>query len=73
MNVELLKKTCEVPGAPGFERLVRALVIDEVEPLVDQLEVDNMGSVIALKKGSPQSRRQESNGGRPPRRDRLHR
>ncbi|MGB3851055.1 MAG: M42 family metallopeptidase [Tunicatimonas sp.] len=52
MNLELLKKTCEVPGAPGFERLVRSLVIEEVEPLVDELKVDNLGSVITLKKGT---------------------
>ena len=51
-NTALLKKTCEIAGAPGFEERVRNLVIREVEPLVDHLEVDNMGSVITLKKGS---------------------
>ncbi len=52
MNIELLKKTCEIAGVPGFEEKIRRLVIQEVEPLVDSLKVDNMGSVIALKKGS---------------------
>jgi len=50
MNVELLKKICEVAGAPGFEERVRQLVIKEIEPLVDHWEVDNMGSVITVKK-----------------------
>ncbi len=52
MNIDLLKRACEIAGAPGFEQPIRRLVIDEVEPLVDALEVDNLGSVIALKKGS---------------------
>lgn len=52
INVELLKKTCEIAGAPGFEERIRNLVIKEVEPLVDSLEVDNLGSVITVKKGS---------------------
>lgn len=51
INVSLLKNICEIPGAPGFESRIRKLVIEEVEPLVDKLEVDNMGSVIAFKKG----------------------
>ncbi len=52
MNIDLLKRTCEIAGAPGFEQPIRRLVIDEVEPLVDELEVDNLGSIITLKKGS---------------------
>jgi len=52
INISLLKDICEIAGAPGFESRIRNLVIKEVEPLVDSLEVDNMGSVIAIKKGS---------------------
>ncbi len=52
MNIDLLKRTCEIAGAPGFEQPIRRLVINEVEPLVDQLEVDNLGSIVTLKKGS---------------------
>ena len=52
MNIDLLKRTCEIAGAPGFEQPIRRLVIDEVEPLVDELEVDNLGSIVTLKKGS---------------------
>ncbi|MEK6476721.1 M42 family metallopeptidase [Catalinimonas sp. 4WD22] len=50
INVSLLKDICEIAGAPGFESRIRNLVIKEVEPLVDSLEVDNMGSVVAVKK-----------------------
>lgn len=52
INTQLLKEICEVPGAPGFEQKIRKFIIGEVKPLVDDLWVDNMGSVIALKKGS---------------------
>ena len=51
VNVSLLKQICEIAGAPGFESRVRNLVIEEVSPLVDQLEVDNLGSVVTVKKG----------------------
>lgn len=51
INVSLLKAICETPGAPGFEQRIREQVIREVRPLVDSLEVDNMGNVIAVKKG----------------------
>ena len=51
MNTELLAKICKTPGAPGFEQKVRELVIDEVKPYVDELSVDNLGNVYAVKKG----------------------
>ena len=50
-NFNLLKLICETPGAPGFEQAMRQLVIKEVRPLVDEIKVDNMGNVIAIKKG----------------------
>ncbi len=51
MNLELLANICKTPGAPGFEQKVRELVIKEVTPLVDEVEVDNMGNVYAIKRG----------------------
>jgi len=51
MNIELLKKVCEIPGAPGFESKVRNLILEELKPLCDEVLVDNMGSVIAIKRG----------------------
>lgn len=51
INVALLKKTCEIPGAPGFEQRIRQFVLNEITPYVDDIKVDPMGSIIALKKG----------------------
>lgn len=51
VNFQLLKEICTIPGAPGFERLIRERVLEEVKPLVDELSVDNMGNVHAVKKG----------------------
>lgn len=51
INVDLLKRTCEVAGAPGFEGRVRALVLEEIKDLVDEVSVDNMGNITAVKKG----------------------
>ncbi|MFK8043939.1 MAG: M42 family metallopeptidase [Crocinitomicaceae bacterium] len=49
--IPLLAEICKTPGAPGFEQKVRELVIREVTPIVDEVTVDNMGNVYALKKG----------------------
>lgn len=51
INIALLKKICETPGAPGFEQKVRELIMKEVRPLVDEVNVDAMGNVIAVKRG----------------------
>ncbi|MDX1943213.1 MAG: M42 family metallopeptidase [Saprospiraceae bacterium] len=51
INTALLKKICETPGAPGFEQKVRELVIKEVTPMVDEIRLDAMGNVIAIKRG----------------------
>ena len=56
LNIDLLAKICKTPGAPGFEQKVRALVLEELEGLVDQIEVDNMGNVYAIKKGKSDKR-----------------
>lgn len=52
IDTALLKKICETPGAPGFEQRVRELVVREVRPLADELSIDNMGNVIAVKRGT---------------------
>jgi putative aminopeptidase FrvX len=51
IDTELLKKICELPGAPGFEQPIRRFVMEQVKPLVDELSTDAMGNVIAVKKG----------------------
>jgi len=56
INFPLLKEICEMPGAPGFEQRIRELVISYVTPLVDEVSVDPMGNVIAVKKGKEDKR-----------------
>ncbi|MEQ8551883.1 MAG: M42 family metallopeptidase [Cyclobacteriaceae bacterium] len=51
VDVKLFKEICEAPGAPGFEDKIRKIIIREVKSYVDELSIDNMGSVIAVKKG----------------------
>ena len=51
INTELLSEICETAGAPGHEQRVREIVLREVKPLVDEVSIDNMGNVIAVKKG----------------------
>ncbi|MEP1085754.1 MAG: M42 family peptidase, partial [Algoriphagus sp.] len=51
INVGLLKQICEIAGAPGFEKRVRDLVLELVTPLADEVKVDNIGNVIAIKNG----------------------
>ena len=50
INTGLLKEICEAPGAPGFEQVIRELVLKTVTPLVDEVEIDNMGNVMAIKR-----------------------
>jgi tetrahedral aminopeptidase len=51
MRIELLNQICQTPGAPGYEKKIRELIIREVTPYVDKVETDNMGNVYAIKKG----------------------
>lgn len=51
IDVDLLAKICKAPGAPGFEIEIRELVLKELKGLADEVKVDNMGNVVALKKG----------------------
>ena len=57
INVALLKETCEVPGISGFEQKVRELVSREVKPFADELYTDQMGNLIALKRGKSSEKR----------------
>ena len=56
IDFDLLKNICETPGAPGFEKRIRDLVVTLVKPLVDEVTIDAMGNVIALKKGRENKR-----------------
>ncbi|NNE42834.1 MAG: M42 family metallopeptidase [Gemmatimonadetes bacterium] len=47
MNLDLLEELCQTAGGPGREERIREIVIRELEPLVDDIQVDRMGNVIA--------------------------
>jgi endoglucanase len=51
LNLELLTRLCATPGIPGREERMRALVTDELRPLVDELHVDALGSVVGTRHG----------------------
>ncbi|MBX7201941.1 MAG: M42 family metallopeptidase [Bacteroidia bacterium] len=51
MNIELLRKICETPGAPGHEKKIRDLVLEHVKNLGDKIEVDALGNICVFKKG----------------------
>ncbi len=50
---ELLKKLSNAPGVSGFENEVRDLMTGELNEYVDEISIDNMGNLIAIKKGDP--------------------
>lgn len=56
INVALLKQICEAPGVSGFEQRIREVVLREVKDLVDEIEVDNMGNVMAIRRGKSNKR-----------------
>ena len=47
MKLELLSELCRTGGGPGREERIREIVIRELEPIVDDIEIDSMGNVIA--------------------------
>lgn len=53
---ELLKKLASAFGPSGFEDEVRNMVIKELEPYVDSIEIDSLGNIIACKEGEEKSR-----------------
>ena len=57
VDIPLLARICEAPGAPGYEKMIRQLVLAELTGLADDIRSDNMGNIIALKKGRSSARK----------------
>ena len=51
LDIDVLTRLCETPGAPGREERIREVVIAELEPYADDISVDPMGSVAATRRG----------------------
>ncbi|MGI6189575.1 MAG: M42 family metallopeptidase [Clostridiales bacterium] len=49
---ELLKKLTQAYGPSGSEEIVRDIIRDEIKAYVDEIKVDVLGNLIAVKKGS---------------------
>jgi len=47
--MELLEKLTQAPGVPGREGRVRELILQEIKGLFDEVSVDPMGSIIAVR------------------------
>ncbi len=54
---ELIKKLTSVYGPSGNEELVREAIRQEIESYVDEIDVDVMGNLIAIKKGTGNGKR----------------
>jgi putative aminopeptidase FrvX len=48
----LIKKLTEVYGPSGHEEAIRDMIRAEVEPLADEVRIDALGNLIALKRGT---------------------
>ncbi len=46
INTKLLRDICVTPGAPGFERPIRNLVLNTLKDIPGKVAVDNMGNVM---------------------------
>ncbi len=52
LNLELLKKLCEIPGVSGHEEPIRQLVKAELAVITDEITEDKLGNVISYKKAT---------------------
>ena len=50
-QLKLLEKLCNVISVSGDESEVRKIVLDEIKPYADDVKVDAMGSVLAVRHG----------------------
>lgn len=50
--MELLKRLSEAPGIPGHEGAIRAIITDALSGAVEDIRTDNLGNLIAHKRGS---------------------
>ena len=54
---ELLKRLSNAPGVSGFEENVREIIFKELDDVVDEIKIDEMGNLIAIKNGEPNGKK----------------
>lgn len=52
MLFENIKKLCELDGISGREMAVASEIVGQIKELADEVNIDNIGNVIAFKKGN---------------------
>jgi endoglucanase len=57
MDVNILKKLSESSGVSGFEEEIKEIIKKEISKYADKITEDNLGNLIALKKGSAKNRK----------------
>jgi endoglucanase len=57
LTIDILRQLSETPGGPGDEDAIRDLIARAIRPHVDDLSIDNMGNLIAIKRGAGASGR----------------
>ena len=50
--MKLLEELVDVQGGAGYEDLVQAIVVRELEPCVDEIYEDRIGNIIAVKRAT---------------------
>ena len=55
-SLELLEKLCNACAVSGDEQEVRAIVLEQVKPLAEDVQVDALGNVLVRKPGSGENR-----------------
>jgi len=56
IDIKLLDKITQIPGAPGHEYNIRSFVTSEIESYVDEMYTDRMGNLVAIKRGKSDER-----------------
>jgi len=55
-QIKLLERLCNAAGVSGAEGEVRTIVLDEIKGCADEVRVDVLGNVLAIKKGTGKKR-----------------
>lgn len=50
-DLKILEKLCSSYGISGDETRIKDIILDKITPFVTELNVDNLGNIIAFKKG----------------------